>query len=125
MKYLIKIIFFILLSVPAFSQTDCKILKNCRLKYADGNPGIVIFNNNKHIELFENGKYFIKSDLLWNNDCEYEATITEVTLPDFPFKAGEKMKVAINSTDNNYISGVAVVRGSSFPVKFEIIEKLN
>lgn len=124
MKHLIKITLLALFSIPVFSQSDCKILKKCKLKYADGNSGLVIFNNNKHIELYENGKYFIKSDLLWINDCEYEATITEVTLPNFPFSIGEKMKVKIETIDNKYVSGTGVVRDSPFPIKFEIIEKL-
>lgn len=103
---------------------DCKILKNIKLKYTD-NPdktAYLTISGNKHVEYLESGKYFIKSDLEWLNDCEYNAKMTEITLPEFPFKAGEIMNVKFENNEGNFITGTAMVRGSSFPIKFEIIK---
>ncbi|MFD1603110.1 hypothetical protein ACFSJW_06580 [Flavobacterium artemisiae] len=102
---------------------DCKILKNIKLKYTD-NPdktAYLTISGNKHVEYLESGKYFIKSDLEWLNDCEYNAKMTEITLPEFPFKAGEIMNVKFENIEGNFITGRAMVRGSSYPIKFEII----
>lgn len=105
-------------------KIDCKILKNIKLKYTD-NPdktAYLTISGNKHVEYLEGGKYFIKSDLEWLNDCEYNAKMTEITLPNFPFKAGEIMNVKFENIEGNFMTGRAMVRGSSFPIKFEIIK---
>ena len=117
MKYLF-LIFFFGLSTLCFSQPDCKFLKDCELKYADGNTGTIVINGNKHVESLEGGKYFIKSDLVWISDCEYNATMTEITLPDFPFKPGEVMNVKFEKIDGTHISGTGSVRGKKFPIAF-------
>jgi hypothetical protein len=103
---------------------DCKILKNIKLKYADNadNTAYITIKDNKHVENLEGGKYYIKSDLEWLSDCEYNATMTEITLPDFPFKAGEIMNVKFEKIQDGFIYGTAAVRGNSFPIKFIIIK---
>jgi hypothetical protein len=112
------VILFLSLSSLSFSQTDCKFLKDCELKYDDGNVGTVIIKNNKHIEYYENGKYFIKSDLEWISDCEYNATLTEATLPDFPFKPGVVMNVKFEKIEGKVITGTGSIEGGKFPVRF-------
>jgi len=106
------------------SKIDCKILKDIKLKYVN-NPdktAYVVIKNTKHVEYLENGKYYIKSDLEWVNECEYNAKMTEITLPDFPFKAGEVMNVKFEKIENGFVYGTGIVREKSFPVKFEIIK---
>ena len=102
---------------------DCKILHNAKLKYADApnRTDYVVIKNNKHVEYLANGKYYIKSDLVWINECEYNATMTEINLPDFPFKAGEVMNVKFQKIENGIVYGVATVRGQNSDVKFELI----
>ena len=105
-------------------EIDCKILKDIKLKYVN-NPdktAYVVIKDKKHIEYLEGGKYFIKSDLDWISECEYNAKMTEITLPDFPFKAGEVMNVKFEKIENGFVFGTANVREKSFPVKFEIIK---
>lgn len=105
-------------------KIDCKILKDIKLKYAD-NPdktAYITIKGNKHVENLESGKYFIKSDLEWLSDCEYNATMTEITLPNFPFKPGEVMNVKFEKIEDGFIYGTAAVRGDSFPIKFLIIK---
>ncbi len=99
------------------------MLKNAKLRYADApnRTDYVVININKHVEYLENGKYYIKSDLDWINECEYNATMTEITLPNFPFKAGEVMNVKFQKIENGMVYGISTVLGQSFVVKFEII----
>ncbi|TPG41629.1 hypothetical protein [Flavobacterium pectinovorum] len=103
---------------------DCKILKDIKLKYAHkpDNTDYIIIKDNKHVENLEDGKYYIKSDLEWLSDCEYNATMTEITLPDFPFKAGEIMNVKFEKIKDDTIYGTATVRNQTFPIKFIIIK---
>lgn len=44
--------------------------------------------------------------------------MTEITLPDFPFKPGEIMNVKFEKIDGKNITGTANVRGNKFPIKF-------
>lgn len=103
---------------------DCKILKDIKLKYARklDNTDYIVIKDNKHIENLEGGKYYIKSDLEWLSDCEYNATMTEITLPDFPFKVGEIMNVKFETKKDDFIYGTATVRNQTFPIKFLIIK---
>lgn len=105
-------------------QMDCKILRAIKLKYVN-NPdqtAYVVIQDKKHVEYLEAGKYFIKSDLDWISECEYNAKMTEITLPNFPFKSGEVMNVKFEKIENGFVFGTASVRQNSFPVKFEIIK---
>lgn len=103
---------------------DCKILKDIKLKYAHklDNTDYIVIKDSKHIENLEGGKYYIKSDLEWLSDCEYNATMTEITLPDFPFKVGEIMNVKFETKKDDFIYGTATVRNQTFPIKFLIIK---
>ena len=126
---LIKSLFIlsiILESTISYSQAekpvDCKILKNCKLLYVaePSTADYVLINNNKHTEYLQNGKYYIKSDLNWVDDCEYNATITEITVPDFPFKTGEVMNVKFKKIEAGMVYGVSTVRGEKYPVLFKL-----
>lgn len=130
MKLLQSLSLFILFLITTTSMAqnnqnfDCKILKDIKLKYAhkEGDKDYVTIKGNKHVESLEDGKYFIKSDLEWISDCEYNAKMTEITLPDFPFKVGEIMKVKFEKKENDFIYGTASVRNQTFPIKFIIIK---
>lgn len=128
---LLKSFTLLVVLLPSFSSysqdktaPDCKFLKHCKLKYADASNqnDYVVINNNKHVEYLENGKYVIKSDLNWINDCEYNATLTEVTVPNFPFKPGEIMQVKYQKIENDKVYGTATVQGQTFEIKFQIIK---
>lgn len=116
-----------LLSITCQAQSDkildCKILYNAKLKYADApnRTDYVVIKDNKHVEYLENGKYYIKSDLDWINECEYNATMIEITLPNFPYKVGEVMNVKFQKIKNGKVYGIAMVRGQKSVVNFELI----
>lgn len=103
---------------------DCKILKDIKLKYAHklDNTDYITIKDNKHVENLEGGKYYIKSDLEWLSDCEYNAKITEINLPNFPFKIGEIMNVKFEKIKNDIIYGTATIRNQTFPMKYKIIK---
>ncbi|TDP01627.1 hypothetical protein [Flavobacterium sp. 245] len=126
-KSLLLLILFLTttLSMAQNNQNfDCKILKDIKLKYAhkEDDRSYIIIKGNKHVESLEDGKYFIKSDLEWISDCEYNATMTEITLPNFPFKPGEIMKVKFEKIKDGFIYGTATVRNQTFPIKYLIIK---
>lgn len=123
----LPILILFLTATISIAQTnkdiDCKILKNIKLKYIENEDktAYVVIKDNKHVEYLRDGKYFIKSDLDWINECEYNAKMTEITLPNFPFKPGEIMNVKFEKIENGFVFGTANVRGKNSPVKFEII----
>ncbi len=113
------------LSIAQKNQNlDCKIFKDIKLKYAHkvNNRDFITIKDNKLIESLEYEKYFIKSDLEWISDCEYNATITESSLPNFPFKVGEIMNVKFEKIKNGIIYGTATFRNQTFPVKYLVIK---
>lgn len=123
--YLLVLLLTITISMAQKNQNfDCKILKDIKLKYAHkpDNRDFITIKDNKHIESLESGKYFIKSDLEWLSDCEYNATLTEISLPNFPFKVGEIMNVKFEKIKDTIIYGTATIRNQTFPMKFIIIK---
>ena len=114
-KILFSVIIFSIMSFYVNSDSGCKILHSGTFKYANTVPEIkVVIKGNKHTEYYENGKYFIKSTLNWTNECEYDMTMTEITIPDFPYKTGDVMNVKINKVINNEIYYTSTVQGKSW-----------
>lgn len=118
---LIRTLFFVLfLSILSSSfkiveQSDCKIIHKGTFKYEGITSDIkVVINDKSHTEYHENGKYIIKSELNWINNCEYNATIKEITIPNFPYKVGTTMNVVINTIEGNKIYYTSTVQGKSW-----------
>lgn len=124
----ISILILFLTTTISIAQTnkaiDCKIFKNIKLKYVDeeDKSAYVVIKGDKHVEYLQDGKYFIKSDLEWISDCEYNAKMTEITLPDFPFQPGVVMNVKFEKIENGIVTGTGSVYGKQFPIKFQIIK---
>jgi hypothetical protein len=122
------ILFLVLLSNSvSYSQAQkCNILKNCKLKYADIFPGNILTNilikNDKHIEYSEDEKYFIKSNLVWVNECEYNATITEYNVVNYPFKIGDTMNVKFDKFENDIVYYIAVYKEKEIKGKMIILK---
>ena len=75
----------ILLSLMTFtnaysqSENNCKELHRGTFVYGDSEDLVkVIIKGKKHKEYHNNRKYYIKSKLVWVNDCEYDMTIKKV-----------------------------------------------
>ncbi|MFN6944587.1 MAG: hypothetical protein ACK4ND_06545 [Cytophagaceae bacterium] len=107
---------------PATEQTkDCSLMHKGIFTYGDEkNPIKVTIKGENHTEY--HGKYRIKSTIKWINECEYEATLVEATIPDFPFKPGEVMNVKITKVEDKDIFYTSVVNGESWSGKFKKIK---
>lgn len=100
---LILSLFFIKTS-NAQSKSDCMKLHQGKFTYGPSeNPNLVEIKGNKHIEYHSNKKYYIKSKLIWVNDCEYNMTIKKNTDPSLPIGKGATMNVKINKVEGNKI----------------------
>lgn len=120
-KLFLGVLTVMFISLTGFtSKIDgCKIMHHGTFTYGDSTNLIkVVINGNDHVEYIENGKYIIKSKLKWISDCEYNMTMTGITVPDFPFKVGDVMNVKITRVDGNEIYFTSTVQGKSFDGKF-------
>ena len=87
--------------------------------YGAGNEEVeVLIKGDDHTEYHQGGKYIIKSEMKWLNDCEYNMTMTEITIPKFPYKPGDVMNVKINKVKGNEIFYTATVKTVSWKGKF-------
>lgn len=81
----------------------------------------IIIKGNIHTEYPDNGKAYIKSDLKWVNDCEYNATVKELTVVDSPFKVGDKLNVKFDKIENGIVYYTASFEGDILRGKFKIM----
>jgi len=102
-------------------DTESSVLKNNTYTYEyKGKDVIVIFNNDEHIEYYNNKKYYIKSKLTWTNKYECEMTIIEATLPDVPFKAGTKLNMKVTKTQGNHVFYESTLGGRTWEGKMKL-----
>jgi hypothetical protein len=119
---------FIFLTLMAFTITpkvdnDCGILHKGTFTYGNSKNLVkVMIKGKNHIEYHNDGKYYIKSKLDWVNECEYNMTMTKVTIPDFPYGKGDVMNVTINKVDGNKIYYTSTIKGQSWNGIFTKIE---
>lgn len=97
------------------SDKGCEILHEGTFKYGDTDDEIkVVIKGESHTEYHQGGKYIIKSKLVWVNDCEYNMTMTKITIPKFPYGKGDVMNVKINEVKGNKIFYTSTVKGQSW-----------
>ena len=93
MKNLLKTfcILFIVCAQLSFTaandeKANCEILHSGTFSYTDddGDEVVVVIEGDNHTEYHKNKKYVIESTIKWVNDCEYNATLKNVTIPKFP-----------------------------------------
>ena len=132
MKKILTLVFITIIALTSLSlshandpEPDCNILHKGTFIYADeqGQEVKVIIDGKKHTEYHKGGKYYIKSDLRWDNDCQYTAKIVKVTLPGFPYKKGTIMKVTVDSVDGDAIFCTGIINAESFTSKLIKTEK--
>lgn len=122
-KLMLSLLFFTAINVSGFAQ-DCSILKNNHFTYKlNGDDVQVEFKEDKHIELHQNGKYFIISSIEWISDCEYNLTFKRVTLVNFPFKVGDKLHVKILRTRGDRVYFKSTVNNFTWEGKMTKVKK--
>lgn len=98
---------------------DCRIMHEGTFLYGDINKPIrVVINGENHTEYYEGGKYVIQSKLNWVNPCEYNMTMTKVTIPNFPNGIGDIMNVRIEEVKGDQIYYTASVNGKTWKGRF-------
>ena len=105
------------LCLTAFISDDnpCKIMLKGKFIYGNSNEIIqVIIDGSKQTEYHNNGKYYIRSKIKWLNDCEYNMTMTAITIPDFPYGVGDKMNIKINKVVGREIHYTSTIKGKSW-----------
>jgi hypothetical protein len=127
----IKLVFtlaLLLWILPSFGQekSDCQqVFKRGKFKYLDAidSSTYIVMNGATQIEYSVNGKYTIESKIDWISDCSYYMTMTKITVPNFPFKPGDVMKVDITKIEGNTIYYNSTVKDQSLSGRFvKIVE---
>ena len=113
----------LLLSTKNVIGQDCSIAHEGKFKYRNGKDEVIVETKGKdHTEHHNKGKYFIKSKIEWLNDCEYNMTMTEVTIPNFPYGPGDVMNVKINKVAGKEIFYTSTVKGVTWEGKLTKIK---
>src|ERR1044071_3201063 len=88
---------FITFAMFSVIDPPCSILKKGKFKYLDvtDKTAYLEIKDNKQVEYYQAGKYYIKSNIKWLSDCVYELTMTKKTLPGNSYKAGDKLKMEV------------------------------
>lgn len=115
--------FFYVAKKQSTEKVNCSLLKNCKLIYseADDDSTYIIIKDNIFTEYPNGGKNYIKSNLEWVNECEYNAIVTELTTNDLNFKLGDKINVKIDKIANEIVYYTATFEGETIKGKFKII----
>lgn len=125
--FLYKSIFAIILSLAimnSFGQEppkDCNIFKSGKFRYLDSNDptGYIVIKGSSQIEYSERNEYTIESEITWISDCSYIMKMLKNTVPGFPFKPGDTMKVEVNKIKGNIIYYTSTVNGQSWKGRFK------
>lgn len=106
-------------------KVDCSVLKHCRLKFIEtaDTTAFMEIKNNKIIEFSNHKKYFIKSNVEWVSECEYNATMTEKKHPGFPLEVGTVMNVKIHKIESNYVYYTSKAKGKTIEGKLKLISR--
>ncbi len=122
---LISNLFITCITFSQVKKLDCGILKDGKFKYLDAEDtsGYIIIKDTFHIEYHNNNKYYIKSKLTWLSDCSYLMTMTEITIPGFPFHPGDKMEVDVTKIEDGIIYYNSIVNKTAYPGRLKIIEQ--
>jgi len=110
-----KLLFLLMLSsvtALCFSQ-DCSIMKEGSFRYLDteDSTSYFIIKGKDHSEFHNSGKYQIKSELKWINECQYKMVMLSHTFPEFAFSPGDEMTVTITEIKGDIIYYACEVRG--------------
>ncbi len=121
-RNLVLLICFI--SFAAFhSLDDCKLMHKGKFKYTSGNEEVIVtISDSNFTESYQEGKYFVKAQLDWLNDCEYNLVITKVNAPGMMYMPGDEINVKFNRVDGKDIYYTATVKRVSWDGKFTKIE---
>ena len=90
---------------------------------ADKEEVVVTITDSNFVESYQDGKYFIKAQLDWLSQCEYNLVITKVNAPGVMYTTGDEVNVKINRVEGNDIFYTATVRRVSWDGKFTKLDE--
>lgn len=128
MKNIYKLILlFSVVSLMSFNKKDCgETLKNNTFTYRYAKKDVlVVFKVNDYIEYHNNKEHYIKSDIEWTSNCEYDLIIKETNLPDFPFKVGTKLHIVINKISGKKVYYTSSLGGRSWEGRMTKVKNKN
>lgn len=108
-------------SEQVYNQTPMIYNQTFTYKYKGGEV-LVYFNGEEHIEYYNNKEYYIKSDIVWVNKDECIITLKEITLPDFPFRPGNSLKMKITDVKGDYVYYESTLGGRTWEGKMKQVE---
>lgn len=83
---------------------DCSEMTFGTFTYSKDTTVQYIIQNDLHIEYHNNGRYFIKSKIIWISACQYKLILEESTLPNFTYRPNSELYVTINGIKKKSIS---------------------
>lgn len=90
-----------------------------------GGEVLVYFNGNEHIEYHNNKEYYIKSSIVWTSKDECIITLEEITLPDFPFRTGNSLKMKITDVRGDVVYYESTLGGRTWRGKMKQVETVE
>lgn len=106
------------------SKPNCSVLKHGKFKYLDAEDttSYIIMMGDKQTDYSGTNSYIIESEIKWIDDCSYIMKMTKVTIPGFPFKPGDTMKVDIDKIEGDIIYYTSTVKKTSWKGRFKKLE---
>lgn len=101
-------------------EPGCSTFKIGKFKYLDAadTTAYIVMDGDKQVEYNTGDKYIIESSIKWVSKCSYVMTMTKITIPNFPFKPGDKMRVDITKIDGDIIYYTSTVNEQSWQGRF-------
>lgn len=108
------------LKIDGKKTTEAPLIENKTFSYMyKGGEVEVVFEGNSHYEFFNHKKHFIKSELIWTSKDECYMIIKDFNLPNFPFKAGTKMRMKITKIKDGYVHYKSTLGGRTWKGKMK------
>ncbi|TCC94168.1 hypothetical protein EZ428_05155 [Pedobacter frigiditerrae] len=104
-------------------KLDCKNLRNVKLKYldADDTTAYIVISGNRHMEYYNAGKNFIKSEVKQVNDCEINVFFLESNIKDLPFKKGDVLNIVFDKVENGVLHCQTKMGNRIMPQRFKVL----
>nr|WP_315032242.1 hypothetical protein [uncultured Chryseobacterium sp.] len=97
--------------------THIKEGKFLRVSYPES-VWYMVVKDNVQTEYFNNGKDYIKSTLVFVDDCNYKVTITEKSDPNDPAQIGDVFNNKIVATQDNLVRVNMKIESSQFDIVY-------
>lgn len=108
---------------PLDNPVNCKNIKEgtfLRINYPK-NLWYMTVKDNVQTEYYNNGKDFIKSSLVFIDDCNYKAIVLEKSEKENPIKVGDIYSNKIFASQDNFLRIESVLNGEKYDLPLEKI----